>query len=124
MPTSRVFDVGGMVEDSDSDFLVANLAVVIVPGGGFAPDFLFAFLAFRVDQMAGVWIHRGRGSVLVGWFRFIRGPADFSISLKGSGEADGEEAFLGVAEFDFGLGGEDDVEVDDAEGLVLVEGDV
>lgn len=90
--------IGGVIEYEDTDFFSVQSTGVVDPGAAFTPNVFLVFGAVRIGHEAG------------GFF------------FEGADEADGEDAFLGVAENGFLDGGEGDVEVDGAEGGIGVKG--
>ena len=90
-----------MVEYGHADGMAGQGAVVIDPGGAFAPGIIVA-QAFAVDDFA---------------------LGDIALETQGRGQADRHGTFLGVAECEWSLGGVDrDVEIQDAGAVALVYG--
>src|SRR5439155_13407224 len=95
-----------MVENRDAKLFAIDLAGIVHPAGAMPPDQRLAAAAFGIDHQAGS-LRTGEG--------FLRGL----FQLRG--QADGEGAFLGVAERDLLNGRERDVKVDHAASRFCVE---
>ena len=130
MPVGRVGDVLRVVEDADADVFAADVAGEGHPLGARAPGVLLADGAFaaQVDAVDAGVVELGDGGGLAAAV-----GEDLGLGrglLERAGDADGDDAFLGIMEDRrLVLRGQGDDAVDDAqvlggaedEGLVLLE---
>src|SRR5579862_1026370 len=94
-----------MIENGDAHLFAIDNAGVIDPIGWLAPYFFFVLDAFGIDDEAGF---AGDGPGLAVFL-------DVLVFVEQRVESYTEGAVLGVAQSHVGRGGEQDVDVDDAE---------
>src|ERR1017187_6996999 len=100
-----------MIEDGDAQLLAIDLARVVHPIRGLAPDRLFMLGPFGVADDSG-----GAGD--------FRLALDLLVFLKRGRKTDAQDSVFGVAESDLGEGGgQGDIEIDNSQRRSLDDGD-